>query len=132
MYLDTSVNGDKTKDVVSINGVTAFSQLIVDAFQIAVYHQHILVFTNYLLLGILIIELLRTASGNCWSIAMLEIIHLDVFLYYLIEIELVFCQLLIEISRFLESHLLDQMRHRRLLHLHLSILETPLKHLFGI
>ncbi|MPN36573.1 hypothetical protein SDC9_184082 [bioreactor metagenome] len=61
VYLDTSRHGNKAEYLVAVDGVTAFGQLEVDAFQVLVNNQYIFLATGFFLQGCLQVVALGAA-----------------------------------------------------------------------
>ena len=64
VYLDAAVHCDKAKYRVAVDGMTACCQLIVYAFQVAVYHKHIVAALRHLRFLQFVVEGIGASRGG--------------------------------------------------------------------
>ena len=132
VHLYAAAHGNKAKHIVAIDGVAALCQREIDALQVAVYHQHIVVAPCLLLFKVVEVELFGTARGSRCIQVQVEVAHLYILLYHLVHINLLVGNLLVEVARPFKSHLLDGVGHGALREFNLAVLELPLQHFLGI
>ena len=112
--------------------MAAGSELIVDALEVLVDGEHVVVAVGELLVGTLKGEVLCRHRLVLLGSVLQMVAHSHVAFDDLVGIELAVGDLSVEVRRLLEAHLLDEMPHDALLDLHLLILKAALEQLLGV
>ena len=129
MDLD-ALRGDETEHLVAIDRVAALRQLILDARQVLVNHQDILVGRDFFYFGCRDVFFGAADFGVVVRFRFPAELF-QVFVDHLVRVEAFFGNLDVEVGDSLESFLLDVTHQDRFLHLDLPVLEAALQHLFG-
>ena len=130
--LDTAVDSDKSKDIITIYRLAALGQLEVDALQVAVDNQHIVVAHRFLRLLIMLqTESFGTLGRLVARWRLLALLEFEITVDYGVHIQHSVGNLLVEIAYLLEFQLFDKSSHDRFFKFDFSVLEFSLNHFLG-
>ena len=127
--LDAAAGGDEAEDGIAIDGVAASRQHVVDALQVAVDDQHVVVLRGGLCDVILEDELLSRAGDVVARDGTVALLHLDVLVEHGLRVERALGDVAVEVARLLVAELLDGAHHERLVLVDLAVAEAALQHL---
>ena len=131
--LDTAINGNKAKHIVAIDRRTAFCQLVIQALQVTVYHQHVIVHLLVQTRNLRLIKfefrsrtrLIISCNNGFFSSEFQELIK------HIVCIQHTIGNGLIKVAYLLVTHLTDYVEHDTVVLFNLTVAELTLQHLLG-
>ena len=131
MNLDAAVHSHEPEHLVAIDGVAAGSQRIVDALQVPVDNQHIIVAPDHLSRRVDVFKFLSRAGRAEGLFVALVLLNLQIFFNDGIRVKCSVGNLFVEVACLLEAQLLHRLVHQPLLQLYLAVLHAALQHFLG-
>ena len=128
---DAAAHGDEAEDGVAVDGLAAFGQGEVQAFEVAVDDEHVVFAAGRFFVGMVEAIFGGTARGGGVEIEVV-VAHLDVGLDHLAHVELPVGKLFVEVGGQFEAHPLDEVHHGALVEIDLAVLHPPLEQFAGV
>ena len=106
--LYAAADGYEAEHVVAVDGVAAFGEGVVNAFQVAVYHEYVIACGSDALVRVLVTEALGAACVLLLCGVVVVLLQLLVFIYHVVYVKAAVGDVPVEVVGLFETELLDE------------------------
>ena len=131
VYLDTSRNGDESENFIAVNRIAAFGQVEINAFQVLVNDQHIILEIVFDIGSLLDVEPFRTAVADFFPLFGFLPLHFHVTVDEGVDVQTFVGDAPVEIGYGLIAQLLDEAHQDGFIVFYLAVLEFPFQRFAG-